>query len=281
MFSLVWTAVYLIYSQNLFTRLWKIRTRFSRSFLFEGLMIVCFGSFLWSCGSLIWSGFNLFLRIEIPFPSYPDILYISGSMLVMAGCLHVCRYFLGADSGSSTSIRKENFFVNFVICSFCLVGLFALRGNISLLRTVLNVLYVLIDSASVLLLLVPLFIGEVSPNNYKLHTMLKPYMLMLGAVAFMFFGDLLFLLSTLNGNFHNGGVGDMLFFSYLATMSLSIMYFMIELYPPLANIGEDLSSSFILHIPTVRQISLNYSGFGVYFALAFGFHLGLLLVFFG
>ena len=180
----------------------------------RAVFFVSLGSFSWGFGSMIWSYFNFFKDVVIPYPSIADVGFLACVVFWTIGIINL-SYATGAHSG----FKKGNgklillsfpFFITLI--SYYLLVHVARAGVLvdltgGYLKLFFDLAYPISD---VVILTLALLIFSLSVNylggKYKLSILS-----LLAGLVLMYFADFVFSYTTTIGTFYNGDFGDLLF----------------------------------------------------------------------
>ncbi len=202
-----------------------------KSSMGRAVFFVSLGSFCWGSGSMLWSYYNFFKDIPMPYPSLADVGFLAASLFWIIGVINLSRP-SGARSGSKN--KKGKFLlllIPTVVIAFSYYFLVAVaRGGVltssfnDYVKLFFDLAYPISD---VMILTLSLVIFSLSINylggKYKM-TVLN----LLAGFVIMYFADFTFSYTTTIGSFFNGDFGDLLFATALFLVSFSIMGFQLS-----------------------------------------------------
>jgi hypothetical protein len=169
---------------------------------------------LWAIGLLVWTGYNLFLGQEVPYPSLADVFFVAFYPLMGLGILHFRSY--------STDEKSKYFsFANvpIAVAVAVIVLVFLRRPDLSadlpMLERAVNVAYSVGDA----------FLLSVALANLReIAGGFRPaYLWLLGSLVFLTAGDLLFSYRTALGSYWNGGISDVMFTIFPAVFTYGVI----------------------------------------------------------
>lgn len=193
-----------------------------RSVMGLATLYLSVGLFAQEFGQLVFSYYNVFLHVEIPYPSLADVGYFGNIPLYIVGALLLARA-----SGIQFSLEKihgkiVSVFIPIVMLVFAYV--FFLRDYVAdwsdPLRVFLDFGYpfgqaIYVSVAFVTYVLLRNLLGGVMKNRI---------MLFLVAFVLQFLSDYNFLFQTSRGTWKNGGYGDYLYFLAYCVMALGLIF---------------------------------------------------------
>lgn len=180
----------------------------------KAVFFIAFGLFFWGIGETIWSYYNFFLNVEIPYPSVADLFFAPSVFLYNAGVIWLSmttgsRFALRSIGGKIFSMLAP--IVIFAI-TYYLIVIVAHSGEIfsdsrSLLKSILDVAYPLGDAVA---LSVSVVVAGLSfkylGGSYKYDVVA----ILLGLMA-MFIADTVLSYTSSLGTAYSGDLGDLLF----------------------------------------------------------------------
>ncbi len=254
-FSLYWSVCSTIFTFVTLIFLQKLKRKVQKSIVHD-LLSINLGLILWCVGNIVWVYYNLFLGIEVPFPSFADILFLSSYPFVLVGLLSSNFFQVNIGAVKNRVITQPTALLFFYIVTFLIIISF--NHNLFSLRTIINVIYIVYDILIVSLLVSSLLLRWRCLSS--LHpVVVVPVLLLLMGQVFELLADVgFFTLTTLN-YYHNGGIVDFFFFSYVVFCNLGLIYFVRALHPPFSNLGEAAGPSYLIQLPYLKQFSLNCS----------------------
>ncbi|MEI6316417.1 MAG: hypothetical protein WCO65_01660 [bacterium] len=199
--------------------------------IYKGLFFMGLGLLFWAFGGAIWSYYNFFLHMSVPYPSLADLGYAPSEFFYCIGAIFLSRG-AGADLGIQNKYAK--FFVAimpiliFVFSYYLLITIgksgVLITPHDYWIKTVLDILYPIGD-----------FIGlclSVIISGLYFNFLMKKYkfgivLVLIGLVA-MFFSDFLFSYTTTRATFFNGNFADLLSTFSLFLLTFGSMFFLEE-----------------------------------------------------
>ncbi len=192
------------------------------------MFIAGLGLFLWSLGGIVWSYYNFFQHILIPYPSLADAFYFPSIFLYCIGTIYLARA-AGADFGLRHNLKVKMLvtvcilvglgFLNYVILAR--IQAHHLIQDVPFLEKVLDIGYPLGD-------LLSLCISVIISGLY-FQFLVKEYRVavstLLGGLAMMFVGDLYFSYDTALGTHRNGGLSDLIFIFATSLLVFGVLGF--------------------------------------------------------
>lgn len=223
--NLVWAAMYQLtafwgaISGIIISRSWGG----SKSLIGMALIMFSVGLLLQNFGQTIFSIYNLYLQVEIPYPSYADIGFFGSIPFYTYG-----TYLVGKVCGAKLSLRSNHSRIISIVLpiGLLIVSYFVFLKGYSFdlsqpIKTVLDFGYPLgqalyISFALLCLLYAKNFLGGVMRNSL---------LLLLTALIVQYVADFNFLMQVGNLTWVNGGYGDFLYLISYTVMSLALIQF--------------------------------------------------------
>ena len=196
--------------------------------LHKGLIFLGLGLLFWAAGEIIWSYYNIIVHLQVPYPSWADLGWVSSEFFYVIGAIY-----LASASGGGKRMRKAGSWlfvglvsvVTFVASYYILVvvangGVLVTRHE-GLVKTFLDVAYPFGDFVSITLsvALSGLYFKFLSPR-YRAAIVC----VLLSLVVF-FAADAVFSYTTNNGTYYNGNTSDLLSLIGLFLMSFGALGF--------------------------------------------------------
>lgn len=200
---------------------------FSRSFggvkswLGRSILFFAIGLLLQSFGQTVYSYFNIFARIEAPYPSIGDIGYFGSVIAYIFGVISLAKV-------SGTKISLKSFGNKIQALLFPLILLLASYAIFlthyefdwsNKLRVFLDFGYPLGQAFYVSVALLVL----VLTRNILGGIMRRPVILILISLLIQYISDFYFLFQSHNGNWYVGGIGDFLYMTSYLMMTISLL----------------------------------------------------------
>jgi len=191
----------------------------------KAILLLGFGLFLWGCGGVTYAYYNIFLHVEIPYPSIADIFYAPSVFFYTLGAIYLSRT-TGIGIGWKHKIGKMfaiiTPFVLLLIAYYVEVvlgrggQLVSEHGNV--LKTFLDIFYPLGDFIS---LAVSVVVAGLSFRYLGGRYKADIFFILIG-LGMMFVADSYFSYTTTVGTAYNGDFGDLVFMiaMYLLTCGL-------------------------------------------------------------
>lgn len=251
-FSAVWGVLGTIFAVILFAKTYSIIFKTFNFRLCLSLMFILFGFILWTLGNNLWISYNIFLGIDIPFPSTPDILFICSYPFVLFGVLI-----------NFTSINKFNYFriiISKIVLLFAFIlaffgVLYYLKSDTELLKNIINIYYICFDVVTMFFLII-LFIKESLSTLIEVEYSSSLVLAFL-SVLFYILADASFYFLTSINSYSNAGIADLFYVIsnlFMLMLSIKLLRF---LYPPFKSEYLFLGPNCLIQLPYVRQMSLN------------------------
>lgn len=199
-----------------------------RSAVGKAISFLSLGLLSWSLGNWIWSYYNFFGNIDVPYPSFADVGYIAAVPLWIIGTFHLSKA-----TGAKFSLRRVGGRLYLVVLPiiaaiFSYYFLFVVARdsvfewtNENILKTFFDLAYPVGDW--IILTLAFLIWGlslKYLGGRYK-----WPIFTTLFGFVLMFFADFSFSYSTTLGTYYNGGPFDIIFVLALFVISFGIANF--------------------------------------------------------
>ena len=195
-----------------------------KSTMGKALFFLSVGLLTWGLGEMIWSYYNLVLRVEVPYPSWADASFIVSWPLWAVGV-----YYLSFATGARFGLRSAMGRLQLIaiplvaaVASYYLLVIVARQGSFEiaggLLKIFFDIAYPLLD---VLILTLALLIYGLSfkylGGRYK-----WPVLIVLLGFVVNYFADFGFSYTTTVRTFYNGNWVDLLFTSAMFLLSFGI-----------------------------------------------------------
>ncbi len=255
-FGLFWTVASLLFSLlNVYFCIRNNKYRPSDK-LNLGLLIVNLGLFIWNLGNTSWVLLGIFLKIDIPFPSVAD------SMFLLSYSFYIVGYFSILISNNSRSSARGTFsflkvmLLILIVFSICVVPLVLVRSDLLLLRFCLNLLYVSLDVIT-LSLFISLCIFVLLKKKFNRDAFGAHFIVLLLSVVFELIADVGFFIGTSENSYMNGGVVDLFFLSYSLVKNIGSLLFLRSIAPPSLQGTAAYGPNFLIQLPYLKQVSLN------------------------
>lgn len=195
-----------------------------------GKAMFCMGIslFLWGCGSLVWSYYNFFYNIPVPYPSLADLGFAPSTFLYGVGFIY-----LSDASGARYGLRSVHakFFavitpIIVLIFSYYLMVTVA-RGGIlvthgqSPIKTFLDIQGPVGDA---LALAIAILISGLSIRHMGNSYALDIVAMFVGLIVFVV-ADTIYSYTTTVGTYYNGNFGDLIYTTGLFLLSFGVLGF--------------------------------------------------------
>lgn len=192
-----------------------------RSMMGKALMVLSLGLLTQEFGQLVFSYYNIFLQVPVPYPSLADIGFFGTIPFFIWGI-----YLLGRVSGAKFSLKRIGYkIVALAVPAILLVSSYAifLKGYefdfLDPLKLFLDFGYPFGESLYISLAILTFFLTR----NFLGGVMRSRVLLMLFAFVFWFLADFNFLWQSQQGTWLNGGYGDYLYFLAYFLMTLALI----------------------------------------------------------
>jgi hypothetical protein len=199
-----------------------------KSFVGKAIGFLSLGLLSWSIGNWIWSYYNFFGNIDVPYPSFADIGYILAVPLWTIGIFQLSKV-----TGAKFSVRRVTGRL-YVILLPIIVGVFSYFSLFVVARasrfdwTNAGILKIFFDLAYPIgdwkILTLAFLIWGLS-LKYLGGRYRWPIFTILFGFILMFFADFSFSYSTTLGSYYNGGPFDIIFVLALFVISFGISNF--------------------------------------------------------
>jgi hypothetical protein len=200
----------------------------SKSAVGKSIFFLALGLLSWSLGNWIWSYYNFFGNIEVPYPSFADVGYILAIPFWIIGTFHLSKV-----TGARVSLQKLGgrlylFLLPIIAAIFSYYILIVVARNSvfevtneSLLKTFFDFAYPVGDW---MILTIAFLIWGLSLKYLGGRYKWPIFTVLLGFVL-MFFADSLFSYFTTLETYYNGGPIDIVFVLALFMISFGITSF--------------------------------------------------------
>jgi hypothetical protein len=167
----------------------------------------------WGIATLIWTYYNLILKIGVPYPSFADLFFLLSYPLLGAALINLHESY--GSLRSPKAVREAMLIVAVsTIAIFAFLNRPDLSPDLGLVKNLLNVAYSLGDVLLVAIALIELRSGHAKKNK-GLYLLIAFLLLQAG-------GDFLFAYRNNAGTYWNGDVADMLFGASAFMLALSV-----------------------------------------------------------
>ncbi|MEK7571366.1 MAG: NB-ARC domain-containing protein [Patescibacteria group bacterium] len=177
----------------------------------KAILFISIGLSCWGSGNIVWGYYNFFAKIDIPYPSFSDIGYLSASIFWIFGSIYLSR---ATGAKFSLKAKKNKLFlllIPFLIISFsCYILFFVIKQGIILeppLKMFFDLAYPVGD---VIILTLAVIIFGLSVNFFRRKYRLSLFMILTGFVG-MYISDFMFSYTTSIGIYYNGSFTEFMF----------------------------------------------------------------------
>jgi len=197
--------------------------------IYRGLICMGLGLIFWAFGGTIWSYYNFFLHMDVPYPSIADIGYAPSEFFYCFGAVYLSRG-AGADLGIQKKYAKPLMviipIIMFIFSYYILITVgksgVLFTSTDPLLKTILDLIYPIGDFIS-------LTVSVVISGLY-FEFLAKKYrwgiIIVLFGLTAMFFSDFVFSYTTTRGTYFNGNFSDWLSTASLFLLAFGSLYFL-------------------------------------------------------
>jgi len=184
-----------------------------KSHVGKAIFFISLGLFLWGSGSMVWSYYNIILKIEAPYPSFADFGFAPSVLFYGLGAFYLSKA-TGAKFGLRNKLAKAFITITPLILlgfSYYILVIIA-RGGILIpegetpIKIILDIVYPLGNFVS---LSVAIIVSGLSFKYFGGKYLLDIVAVLFG-LAVMFVADAVFSYTTTIGTFYNGNFGDLL-----------------------------------------------------------------------
>ncbi len=180
----------------------------------KGILYLSSGLLSWSAGNWIWSYYNFFHHVDVPYPSLADIGYIAAVPLWVAGILHLSKA-----TGAKIGLRKIGgriylVFLPIAASIFSYYFLFVIaRGSVfdwnpsNMLKLFFDLAYPIGDWV----ILTQAFLIWGLSFKYLGGLYKWPVFIVLFGFMALFFADFSFSYTTTLSTYYNGNISDLFF----------------------------------------------------------------------
>jgi hypothetical protein len=192
-----------------------------KSVMGRAILLLSLGLLAAEFGQLVFSYYNIFLHIEIPYPSIADLGFFSNIPLYSFGMLYLAKA-----SGVQINFRKVSHTIQIVLLPVALLSISYIAFLKDYQFDIENPLKTFLDFGyplgQALYVSIALFAYSFSKNILG-GVMRKRIILIIVAFVFQYLADYNFLFQSSRGTWYNGGYGDYLYFFAYFLMALSII----------------------------------------------------------
>lgn len=200
LFNLAYAVIYLF---GAIIALLKFRQFQGIPKLRKSMLFFSAGMFFYACGLIVWTYYNLVLKIPIPYPSLADVFFLLYYPGVIFGIYYMIRSF-GSEITRKLTVEGVLVFVVFFSLLYVFLNQTSLGTSVPALARLLNVAYPLADSILITLAITVLRTEKgIATHPNILYFVLAFFLL---ATA-----DTLFSYRSSTGMYWNGDISDFLF----------------------------------------------------------------------
>lgn len=189
----------------------------------KAIFFMALGIGAWAIGELIWSYYNIFAGILIPYPSIADLSFVLYYPFFGAGIILLTDITTVREYGVNSLVKIYSICIPIVmaILTYYFVFLQAHGGAVDLnnpLKTFIDIAYPMGDIAIIVIL--------VLRTGFKLNFIGQRLKITLTAITLgifaMYISDFIFTYSTTDGSYYVGAIADWLYTITLFLMSLGL-----------------------------------------------------------
>lgn len=252
-FSAVWTAVCAILDVYLVISVINVRKYMNNIYLASSLLFLSLGLTTWCLGNVIWVYYNVVYKIELPFPSYADIMFLGCLPLLLVGVYDLIMYRKYVCVNYSAHIFKR--FIAVLLTLFSLFMVFTIFNKDAFtLRVVFNTIFVFMDLVILSILISPVLL-KLFFGGFAHFTLGK--FIMLFSLLSLLISDIGFFVGTSTGTYYNACFVDLFFLTAQFIGIVAVMYMIKEFYPPFYGSHAGTGANYLIQLPYLRQVSLN------------------------
>lgn len=201
-----------------------------KSALGKALFFLSLGLITWSIGEFIWSYYNIFLEVEVPYPSWADASFILSWPLWSIGTVFMSSA-TGAKFGLKTARGKLLLILipilTFIVSYYLLITV-ARQGSLELaggpLKIFFDITYPLWDAIIITLALVIYGLSF----KYLGGAFKWPVLIILAGFVINYFADFGFSYTTTINTHYNGNWVDLLFTTAMFVLSFGVNSFQLK-----------------------------------------------------
>lgn len=178
----------------------------------RAILLMGLGLFFWGCGESIYAYYNLFANAKIPHPSIADLFFVPSMLLYALGTIFLsmttgARFGLKQVSGKAFAVVAPAIVLALSYFVLIQIGKGGDIADKSVLQTILNALYPLIDAIALAVSVVVAGLSiKYMGGRYKLDIVF----ILTGLVA-IFAADSFFAYTTTIGTAYSGGISDLMY----------------------------------------------------------------------
>ncbi|MEK7595728.1 MAG: hypothetical protein AAB443_04055 [Patescibacteria group bacterium] len=195
-----------------------------RSYFGRAIFFVSLGLITWGVGELIWSYYNLFLGVEVPYPSLADVGFVLSWPLWSVGMIYLSKA-----TGAKYSVKRSyGKLLSFVIpavslwLTYYLVVVLANNGSLDISGGPLATFFVFAYPVGDVVILSLSLLSYGLSFGYLGGKYNIPIILLLLSFVVNYVGDVAFSYTTTAQTYFNGNWVDMVFTTAFFLMSFSI-----------------------------------------------------------
>jgi hypothetical protein len=176
----------------------KLSEGFSRTWIWLAI-----GMLSWFVGETLWVIYNVFLNIQVPYPSIIDLFYLFAYIPLSLGLFNYFSIF-----SAGLPKKRLTYAIIALVIALSVVALILFPPVIAdkhpALQKAFDIAYPLMD----LFLLSGAILGF---SIFKGGTIERAWLLIIAGVFLFIAGDILFAFQTGNGTYYNGSIDDMMY----------------------------------------------------------------------
>lgn len=277
-------SVFMVFGAlSVFLQLFK----FKNSYKYElriSLYILILGLFLWGFANIIWTFYNFVLKVDVPFPSYADTVFMYSYIAFVIGFIRIVSFDGFKSYLSQINIKKVTNIISvflslipLVVCIWLKIGL---THDTILLKLVLNIFYIFFDLLILSTVISYILFSFFGFNKNTLLSMLNHYVLLLMSFIFLGLADLGFFKYTMLNLYFNGIYIDMLYTTFAFLFAISLFKIISDEYPMTAIEETYINANYVLKFSYLKEFGLNlkkYSGLRVLLVYIISLSISILL----
>ncbi|MFA6474782.1 MAG: hypothetical protein WCV88_01110, partial [Patescibacteria group bacterium] len=195
-----------------------------KSIVGKSLFFISVGLLFWSLGTFIWVYYNMFLYVEVPYPSWMDLAYFQVPIFLGIGIIMLANL-----TSIQTQVRKTKEKIYFflipilmAIVTYYFIFMQLHGGAIALSDGAIKIFLDLYYPGGDIAILTILIIFSGLEFNYIGERLKLPVTLVIIGLVVNYVADFCFSYSTSVGTYYNGNFVDLLFGIAMFTLSLSV-----------------------------------------------------------
>lgn len=230
------------------------RLLIKRSHIRKAVLFFSLGLITWGLGQMVWSVYNFFLNIEVPYPSLSDVGFIISWPLWGIGLYYLARA-TRSQYTSQVKVSKPPLIILSLLSITVVYYLLIIVARNGAIITHSDILTIFFDLAYPLLdiaLIIEAILLYGSSFRYVKKTYRWPVYLVLVSVVLNFFGDFGFSYTTRLNEYYNGNWVDFVFTTtfYLVSIAMNSLATM-ENYAVMTNNRSDSSKIKKYHLSSM------------------------------